>query len=374
MSYPKYFVDPFAISGDKIAVPDVPPSNGTVSYTIGFGPDYQLDLLTNPNALPVPRPQTNQIFYDITSNIQQYQQVGVANWITPTQNLGTPYQYAKYAYCLYDLGTGDGPQLWQSNLNANTSVPGADTNWRSVPSNVLDWQSVYTYRSNGLVQYLGNLYTSTTNANQGNIPGTPQWNYVGNTRLAVNYYLNAGFFNDAGGLNPTVNYIGQRTGSGIAYPLGLQDGMGFYFQPKFTNGSNPTLQLGPLPATPILIAGTLLPIPPGFFKPWSVGNGGHRYWLTYDGESDAFTLPLDMSGSDTFAPGVTSYDIVIPGLDPQMFAQVWIDSVDPRIVAAGFYLSSWAIVNPGSGYVLRVLSNVVWGFGPGLPIKYRVSL
>jgi hypothetical protein len=133
----KYFYAAFASSGTIAAVPDTVQGDGTISYPQGWGPFYTLDLLTNPSALPISEPQTNQLFLDITSACQQYQQIGVPNFITTAQNLGTPYSYAQYSYAIYTDG-----RIYQSKVNANTSLPTTITNWRwmdgSAPAVILD--------------------------------------------------------------------------------------------------------------------------------------------------------------------------------------------------------------------------------------------
>jgi hypothetical protein len=77
----KKFEIPFAFSGDKTAVPVGVQPDGSVSYTNGFGPDYELDKLVDPvNAKDVPRDQTNQLFFDTTDAIGELQEKGFAPW------------------------------------------------------------------------------------------------------------------------------------------------------------------------------------------------------------------------------------------------------------------------------------------------------
>src|SRR5215831_17069788 len=97
-----YYIYPFGQNADDLtSIPNNPPVNGSMSYFAGFTDLYEQDLLTVSTALPIPRGQTNQLLYDITNNIQQYQQYGVPFWITSSDNGGTPFPYAQYALASY---------------------------------------------------------------------------------------------------------------------------------------------------------------------------------------------------------------------------------------------------------------------------------
>lgn len=123
----KYFKFPFGVDGDLIPIPD--PSGGpAVNYQNGWTPFYALELGVNPSALAMPRGSMNQLFNDITSTLQQYQQRGIPFFITSVQNGGTPFPYSKNALALYDPGSG---------LQAYISL--ADTNI-ALPTDVTKWQ------------------------------------------------------------------------------------------------------------------------------------------------------------------------------------------------------------------------------------------
>ena len=130
---PYFFVYPFAVSGDRAAIPTTDPMTGTMSYQDGFTENYELVLGTDPDAIPVPRDQSNQLYFDITDNINQYQTQGIPNWITSADNLGSPYSYGIYAVVRYDAGSGI--KLYESQVNSNTSTPGADNNWLVISGN-----------------------------------------------------------------------------------------------------------------------------------------------------------------------------------------------------------------------------------------------
>lgn len=123
----KFFVNPFAISGLKTPIPDTGVGTGPVNYEFGFGTYYALPFPTDPNALPVPLQGFNELMFDTTDAIKQYQTEGTYPWITSVQNLGVPYPYPIYARVRYDAGAG--MQVWESQTAANTAVPGADASW-----------------------------------------------------------------------------------------------------------------------------------------------------------------------------------------------------------------------------------------------------
>lgn len=122
----KFFVYPFATAGDKTAIPNPIQGSGSVSYDQGFGPYYGLNLGTDPSALPIPRDQTNQLYYDITNAIRQYQTLGAPDFITTSDNLGTPFSYDIYARVRYDDGSGF--KIYENQVASNTSLP-TDPSW-----------------------------------------------------------------------------------------------------------------------------------------------------------------------------------------------------------------------------------------------------
>ena len=122
-----FFLYPFAVSGNVLTIPQTTQSDGSVSYQQGWGPDYELDLLTDPNALPIPRTSMNQLFNDITTSIQQYQTEGTPDFITTMQAGGSPWAYDIYARVRYDAGSGY--KVYENQVGGNTATPGADGTW-----------------------------------------------------------------------------------------------------------------------------------------------------------------------------------------------------------------------------------------------------
>lgn len=128
-----YFGTPFALTGDKTAIAVPLQTDGTISMTQGWTPDYALDPTTNPTAKDIDRATTNYLFYIITQMIAQYQQHGVPEWISPANNGGVAFAYAKHSYVRYSATTpGVAFETYVSAVDGNGSVPGADANWQLV--------------------------------------------------------------------------------------------------------------------------------------------------------------------------------------------------------------------------------------------------
>lgn len=122
---PHYYVYPFGINADDLtAIPDNAAVDGSVSYYAGWTDPYEYDLLTNPAALPIPRGQMNQLFFDITLNIQEYQQYGTPQWVA-----GNTVLYPIYARVYYNN------LVYENQVSNNTATPGADATWNVVSGN-----------------------------------------------------------------------------------------------------------------------------------------------------------------------------------------------------------------------------------------------
>ena len=130
-----YFLYPYAVDAgpsDVVAIDNTGGTTGPLSYQYGFTPNYEEDLSTVPSALPVPRPQFNQLMLDITSAIQQLQLQGAPLWVAPASGsppVGGPTSYPMFARVAYTAGAPYGFQIWESQINGNTSVPGANNSW-----------------------------------------------------------------------------------------------------------------------------------------------------------------------------------------------------------------------------------------------------
>lgn len=130
MSYlsSKFFRFAFGVSGDKVAVPDDLDPSGYVSYEEGFPPDYELPK-TDPSRKPVPRDETNQIYYDMSSAIQQYQKYSIPEFITAADNDGVAFSYSLGVRVMYTADAGATWNIYRSISAANTALPTDATKW-----------------------------------------------------------------------------------------------------------------------------------------------------------------------------------------------------------------------------------------------------
>lgn len=131
-----FYVYPFADSGGKIDVPTDTTGTGEVSYEQGWTENYELDLTTDPDALPIPRQKSNSLMFNVTDNLRQYQTQGTPQWITAADNnpggVPTPFAYDIYAVVRHDAGLGDGLQIYENQVAANTDEPGTTDTWNQI--------------------------------------------------------------------------------------------------------------------------------------------------------------------------------------------------------------------------------------------------
>lgn len=141
-----YYQNPFAISADDLTtIPTNAAVDGSVSYFAGWTDPYEYNLLTNPAALPIPRGQMNQLFYDITNNLQEYQQYGNPQWIP-----GNIFPYPINAIVYYN------GLVYRNLVASNTVTPGTDSSWQSLSQPFIDSANVQTFLTPG-----SGLYTPT---------------------------------------------------------------------------------------------------------------------------------------------------------------------------------------------------------------------
>lgn len=124
----KIFSVPFAAEGDKISPPDSVQSDGSVSYALGYGFDYQRDTGVDEDGAPIdplakvfPREQHNGILNDITEAVGEIQLNGLPVW----QSVAAPYPanaLVRYA------GVS-----WRSTAGGNATAPGAPgSSWANI--------------------------------------------------------------------------------------------------------------------------------------------------------------------------------------------------------------------------------------------------
>lgn len=118
----KFFRIPFAQSGARTAVPDAVDPSGFVSYTEGYGADYQRQK-TDPLSKNIERDKMNEILFDLSNGLAEIQSQGVPDFITSALNGGSPYPYAQGAIVRYSGA------VYQSLFGTNTTVPTDLTKW-----------------------------------------------------------------------------------------------------------------------------------------------------------------------------------------------------------------------------------------------------
>lgn len=195
----KFFSIPFATSGDRAAIPDAAQSSGGVSFTQGFGPDYERNPATDPLAKRVPRDETNEYLFQLTNSVKFLQLYGLPEWYA-TDTAGTVVTYPLNARVRYqDNG-------WISVSPNNTATPGTDsTKWvlatprgagdADIP--VLGWQATPPASPAFRDRYVVNL--SPTGAWAGQATKIAEWTgaswafYTPTVGLQVNYNDNGTF-------------------------------------------------------------------------------------------------------------------------------------------------------------------------------------
>lgn len=173
MSAQKFFAIPFAAAGDVAAIPQAAQPDGTVSYTEGFGFDYQRDPATDPAAHRMPRDQTNQLFHDITDGLGQYQREGFPEWVRPVDNGGVAVLYGVNAYVRWNQsGTWE---VYCSLVDNNNVEPGTDpTKWTiSAPVDPASLKATQTQTNEGTGTGLVGAVENVKAAREG------KWTFLG---------------------------------------------------------------------------------------------------------------------------------------------------------------------------------------------------
>lgn len=120
----KLFKVPFATQGDRAAIPDEVRADGAVSYTQGYGYDYERDQATDPAAKDIEREKMNSLFHDITEAVGEMQSFGAPVW----QEAGKPYAVRSVVY--------HKNKTWQSKIENNTTEPATGTAWAELKADL----------------------------------------------------------------------------------------------------------------------------------------------------------------------------------------------------------------------------------------------
>lgn len=157
----KLFKTPFAAQGDRKDVPVETQADGSVSYTQGYGYDYERDQTTDPAAKDIEREMMNGIFYDMTEATGEMQQFGAAKWSED----GKPWTVRSLAY--HDK------KLWQSKIENNNEEPGKGSGWIEFKADINPVDMLYPV---GIVTWFAQNKDPNTL-----FPGTT-WKYIGENR------------------------------------------------------------------------------------------------------------------------------------------------------------------------------------------------
>lgn len=157
----KVFKTPFAAQGDRTAVPVETQADGSVSYTQGYGYDYERDQMTDPAAKDIEREKMNALFHDVTEATGEMQQFGSANWSED----GKPYPIRSQVY--YSERT------WQSRIKNNNEEPGKGNGWIEFKADVNPVDMLYPV---GIVTWFAQNKDPNVL-----FPGTT-WKYIGENR------------------------------------------------------------------------------------------------------------------------------------------------------------------------------------------------
>ncbi|EKT66943.1 phage baseplate protein [Providencia alcalifaciens] len=113
----KTFKVPFATQGDRTSIPNEVQADGAVSYTQGYGYDYERDQVSDPAAKDIEREKMNGIFHDITEAVGEIQNYGFPKWAEE----GKPYPIRAIVY--------HKNKVWQSKIENNEVEPVAGAQW-----------------------------------------------------------------------------------------------------------------------------------------------------------------------------------------------------------------------------------------------------
>lgn len=185
MSSTKFFRFPWAASGDKIDIPDTVPPSGAVSYPQGFGPDYERNPATDPLAKRVPRDETNQLYYDLTSNLRAWQIGALPEWVTAAQNGGTAVTYPAGSLVRHDQS---GAFVNYMALIETDGEPGVSADWTTTPFDVTN--TLRLNRTYPEVETIDNEMTVTSIGGNIVLSETSEtWVWRGHRRFSVGDFL-----------------------------------------------------------------------------------------------------------------------------------------------------------------------------------------
>ncbi|WP_323086669.1 phage baseplate protein, partial [Providencia alcalifaciens] len=115
---------PFATQGDRTSIPNEVQADGAVSYTQGYGYDYERDQVSDPAAKDIEREKMNDIFHDITEAVGEIQNYGFPKWAEE----GKPYPIRAIVH--------HKNKVWQSKVENNEIEPVAGAQWAELKADL----------------------------------------------------------------------------------------------------------------------------------------------------------------------------------------------------------------------------------------------
>ena len=179
-----YIRTPFAESGQRTEVPNES-VNGAVSFETGYGLRYSENPTTVATALRIERLLANGLYFRLSAEIQQYQQLGTPAFILPAENNGVAFPYAEGAMVRYNpvdgSTSGPGTLVYRSLVDNNTALPTVSTNWLDTSTYTTADNVVTTIATNAGLSSSVMSSTVTLSLNLEGIPTT--------TTIATNHTL-----------------------------------------------------------------------------------------------------------------------------------------------------------------------------------------
>lgn len=120
----RVFKVPFATQGDTEEIPVETQGDGSVSFTQGFGFDYEREY-DDPASKDIPRDVLNGILHDITQAVGEIQLAGISTWNTAA----TPYPINAFVR--------HAGQVWVARVGDNTVEPVQGVSWETLPNYIL---------------------------------------------------------------------------------------------------------------------------------------------------------------------------------------------------------------------------------------------
>lgn len=199
----KIFKVPFATQGDRTSIPNEVQADGAVSYTQGYGYDYERDQVSDPAAKDIEREKMNGIFHDITEAVGEIQNYGFPKWAEE----GKPYPIRAIIY--------HKNKVWQSKVGNNEVEPVAGTQWAELKADLTAGDiNVYNktesdQRFQPLGNYLPSGYSYSKQESDTNFQPKGNYQPAGNYALKGESYTKAegdGRYQPKGNYQPSGDY------------------------------------------------------------------------------------------------------------------------------------------------------------------------